>query len=84
MKAPVFCTKNIGQSSPYPCDNNTITVTISSTGPLYGNTSTITISGLSDAEHPAGFIKLHDRSQGQKHEMLFSPAIDADLGFGTW
>lgn len=84
VKAPVFCTKNIGQSSPYPCDNNTISVTISATGPLYGNTSKIMISGLTGAEHPTGFMKLHDRSQGQRHELLFSPAPTKPLGFGTW
>jgi len=26
VKAPEFCTRNIGQSSPWPCDNNTLTL----------------------------------------------------------
>ena len=84
VKAPVFCKKRIGQSSPYPCTNNTLTVTISATTQLYANFSVITISGLAGAEAPTGPLKLFDNSGGQDHDQIFAPAIGGQAGYGSW
>jgi hypothetical protein len=34
VKTPMFCTKNIGQSTPFPCAKNTLTLTLSATTDL--------------------------------------------------
>ena len=84
VKAPVFCKKRIGQSSPYPCTNNTLTVTISATTQLYANLSVITMTGLAGAEAPTGPLKLSDNSGGQGHDQIFAPAIGGQAGYGSW
>jgi hypothetical protein len=43
VHAPFFCVKNIGQSSPYPCANNTLTMTIMANSFFSGNGSVIEI-----------------------------------------
>jgi len=80
VKAPVFCTKNIGQSSPWPCDMNTLTVTITPTTILYGNISTITISGLVGAQATSGALKIDDGSNGQRHDLLFATKLQSNGG----
>ena len=55
-------TKNIGQSSPYPCDVNTISITLSTSLPMISRpelsqcTPCITIEGLKGAQNAAASI----------------------------
>lgn len=84
VKRATFCQKKIGQSVPYPCANNTLTVTISATTKLYANLSMITIKGIDGAEAPTGNLRLIDKSGGQGHHLMFAPAIGGAQGYGHW
>ncbi len=84
VKKAIFCKKKIVQSSPYPCSNNTLSVTISATTNLYANVSSITITGLNGAGARSGPLRLNDGSGGQGHQLFFAPNIGGQAGFGLW
>lgn len=70
------------RSSPWPCDENTLTVTISPTTPLFEG-ATITISALVGAHATTGDIDLMDASAGQENHLLFSTSGDV-AGKADW
>jgi hypothetical protein len=84
VKPPVFCTKTIGQSTPYPCVNNTLTVTLSATTDLPANITKITMSGLFGGKAESGPLQLLDKSGGQNHHLLFATGIGNAAGYGEW
>lgn len=45
VHAPFFCTRSIGQITPYPCANNTLTVSIMANTFLSANGTVITLTG---------------------------------------
>lgn len=45
VHAPFFCTRSIGQNTPYPCANNTLTVSIMANTFLSANGTVITLTG---------------------------------------
>lgn len=61
VRAPVFLKKDIGQATPYPCQENQITVTIMSNIPMQ-HLSLITISNLAGAQTASGQVNLTGNS----------------------
>jgi hypothetical protein len=78
VHAPFFCVKNIGQSSPYPCANNTLTVTIMANSFFSGNGSVIEISNLQGAIAPDGPMQLLDGPNELGHHLFFAAELESD------
>ena len=72
IHAPFFCTKTVGQSSPYPCANNSITVTITANTFLSANGTVITITGLYGAIAPSGVMEILDGPNLLGHHLHFA------------
>jgi len=77
LYAPVFTTKNIGQSTPYPGVNNTITVTVATNFNMVQDTRVV-IHGFEGAIISEGDVKLH----GTNTSIFIS--LDGTEGHGTW
>jgi hypothetical protein len=87
VHTPFFCTKDIGQSSPYPCGNNTLTVTFASNTFLKKQSSIVTITGLAGAIAVTGYMKISDGPNGLGHHNYFGGAfddVDFAAGYGWW
>ena len=79
VHTPFFCSKYIGQSTPYPCANNTLMVTFVANTFFSANGSVITITGLHGAIAPTGPMDLVDGPNGLGHHNVFSAeAISSD------
>ena len=79
VHAPFFCSKTMGQSTPYPCANNTIMVTFTANTFFSANGSVITITGLSEASAPTGPMNLVDGPNSLGHHLYFSAEPTSDL-----
>ena len=84
VHTPFFCTKTIGQSTPYPCMNNTLTVTIMSNTYFTQDETILTICGLESAHAESGPMVLYDGFAGCGHRHLFSYEHGGPSGFGHW
>ena len=72
VHTPFFCSRYIGQTTPYPGANNTLTVSIVANTFFSANGSVITITGLSNADWQTGAIPLADGPRGLGHHLFFS------------
>jgi hypothetical protein len=84
IHSPFFCTKTIGQSTPYPCMKNRLTVTIMANTYFTSQDSIITICGLDSAHAETGKMELLDGFAGCGHRHLFSYAHNERSGYGYW
>jgi len=83
LHKPRFSVKNIGQDSPFPCELNTITVTLESTVPLCAEEcfSQITITNLKGATAQSGSVDL--QSESGDH-LIFTSYPKGPKGKGLW
>jgi hypothetical protein len=79
VHTPFFCIKDIGQSSPYPCDNNTLTVTFTSNTFLKAGVSKVTISGIEGAIADPGVIPIADGPYGLGHNNYFGGEFEGSF-----
>jgi hypothetical protein len=84
IHTPFFCTKTIGQSTPYPCMKNTLTVTLMANTHFSQDETVISICGLSSAQAENGRMELLDGFAGCGHRHLFSDGPGQQSGFGRW
>eukprot|EP00961_Rhodomonas_salina_P050639 680035-Rhodomonas_salina.1 len=84
VHAPYFCTRRIGQSTPYPCANNTLTVTFTANTIFTANSSMITITGLENAIATDGPIDLMDGPNSLGHDLYFAAEVGGPAGQGMW
>jgi hypothetical protein len=87
VKVPVFCNKRIGQSTPLPCSQNTLTITLTSTAKLVANDSILTLSrmiGVLSEKQNQTVFQLDDGSFGQEHNKYFSSRFGSTPGSGNW
>jgi len=84
IHTPFFCTKTIGQSTPYPCMKNTLTVTLMANTHFTQDETVISICGLSSAQAENGRMELLDGFAGCGHRHLFSDGPGQQSGFGRW
>jgi len=81
VKQAKFCIKSICQSSSHPCDNNTITVTISPTTEIVKG-DTVTLTGFGGAVAPSGAMQLSSDTNDHLH--FVGSSSDQTQGLGEW
>ena len=70
---------DIGQSTPYPCANNTLTVSVIANTFFSANGSVISITGLTGAIAETGPMNLVDGPNALGHHLAFaSEPVDTD------
>jgi hypothetical protein len=82
--AALFCVKTIQQSTPNPCQLNTLTVTFVANVPFMAGQTEISIRGLSNADFPTGEIQILDGSMGGGNHLLFGNGFAGTPGTGHW
>ena len=84
VHTPFFCVKKIGQSSCYPCDSNTLTVTLTSNAGMKAGGTKVTITNLNNANWRAGNITLLDGPNKLGSHMSFSSSFTGARGEALW
>ena len=84
VHTPFFCVKKIGQSSCYPCDSNTLTVTLTSNAGMKAGGTTVTITNLKNANWQSGNISLLDGPNKLGSHMSFSSSFAGARGEALW
>jgi len=79
-----FCIKTIHQSTPNPCELNTLTVTMMANVPFKAGRTQILISKLTNADFPLGEIQIEDGSMGANHHLMFANTFFGTPGTGLW
>ena len=87
---PFFCVKTIGQSSAYPCDTNTLSVTLTANVPMKGGSTVITFSGFNTANAPdckgmtQCVVDLQEGANGMGQHNWFSDSAGGAKGKALW